>query len=94
MEKEQNPQAEHNKREEPFASDAKKLADKHLADPNHVITDEEMRNIRVGVTPSSPDEPTQQAIDEAEERVADRKAPDEDKPLPGSQKMTPWDVVE
>lgn len=93
MEKEQNPRAEHNSREKPFASDAKKLADKHLADPNHVITDEDLQKIRVGAT-APPDEPTRQAIDEAEDRIADRKTPDEDKTLPGSQKMTPWDVIE
>lgn len=34
-----------------FESDTKKLVRKHLADPNHVITEEEMRNIRVGLTP-------------------------------------------
>ncbi|MDQ3277457.1 MAG: hypothetical protein M3Q06_03970 [Bacteroidota bacterium] len=94
MEKEKNPQSENNHQDDAFVSDAKKLADKHMADPNHVITDEELQNIRVGVTPSLPDEPTQQAIAEAEDRTGDRKTPDEDKTLPGAQKMTPWDVVE
>lgn len=93
MKKEQNPRAEHQRPAEPFESDAKKLADRHLADPDHVITDEDMRNIRVGVTPP-PDEPTQEAIDQADEKIADRKTTDEDKTLPGSQKITPWDVVE
>ncbi|NTS39900.1 hypothetical protein HRG84_03205 [Flavisolibacter sp. BT320] len=93
MKKEQDPQTENQKPTENFASDAKKLADQHMADPNHVITEEDMRNIRVGVTPL-PDAPTQEAISEAEERVADRKSIDEEDALPGSQKISPWDVVE
>ena len=78
--------------EERFESDAKRLADRHLADPNHVITDEELRNIRVGVSGSA-DAPTQEAVEEADDRIADHKADGEDDTLPGAQKMTPWDVV-
>lgn len=73
-------------------SDANKLADKHLADPNHVITDEDMRNIKIGVTGEA-DEPTKQAIEEAEDRIADHKSDSEDDATPGSQKSTPWDVL-
>lgn len=76
-----------------FESDAQKLVNQHLADPNHVITDEDLKNIRVGMTPP-PDEPTQQAIADADDRIADRKADDEDDTVPGSQKATPWDVIE
>ncbi|HEV7332468.1 MAG TPA: hypothetical protein VGN63_15630 [Flavisolibacter sp.] len=93
MNKEQNPQAENNKPAEPFESDAKKLANQHMADPHHIITEEDMRNIRVGVTPP-PDGPTQEAINEADDRIADRKKPEDNKTLPGSQKITPWDVVD
>lgn len=93
MKKEQDPQNRDNGAAEPFASDAKKLADQHMADPNHVITEEDMRNIRVGIS-ATPDAPTQEAINEAEERVADRKIIGEEETLPGSQKISPWDVVE
>jgi hypothetical protein len=75
-----------------FQSDAEKLANKHLADPNHVITDEEMAKIRVGMTPP-PDEPTRQAIEDGEDRIADQKSDKEDDAIPGAQKITPWDVV-
>lgn len=73
-------------------SDAKKLADKHLADPNHVITDEEMASIRIG-TVSEADAPTRQAVRESEERIADQKSDSENDSVPGSQKSTPWDVL-
>lgn len=76
-----------------FQSDAEKLANKHLADPDHVITDEEFANVRVGMTPP-PDSPTKEAVNEAEDRAADHKSDKEDDTLPGAQKITPWDVVE
>lgn len=75
-----------------FESDAKKLADKHLADPNHVITDEDLQNVRVGMAPP-PDEPTQEAVENADEKIADRKIDSEDDVIPGGQKATPWDVI-
>lgn len=77
-------------------SDAKKIVDRHMADPNHVISEEEMRSIRVGVDALNPDETTEQAIEEAEadKKIADSKADSEEDTTPGSQKVTPWDVVE
>ena len=75
-----------------FQSDAQKPANKHLADPDHIITDEDFANVRVGMTPP-PDEPTRQAVEDAEEKIADRKSDSEDDTLPGAQKITPWDVV-
>lgn len=73
-------------------SDAKKLADRHMADPNHVITEEELKSIRVGVTGEA-DAPTEQAIADGGERIADKKADSEDDLAPGAEKMTPWDTV-
>lgn len=73
-------------------SDASKLAGKHLADPNHIITEEDMRKIKVGVTGEA-DAPTKQAVEEAEERIADHKADSEDDTIPGGEKMTPWDTI-
>jgi len=35
----------------PFESDTQKIVRRHLEDPNHVITDEDLKNIRVGMTP-------------------------------------------
>ena len=73
-------------------SDAEKLVHRHLTDPNHVITDEEMKNIRVGMS-SAPDQPTEEAIREAKDKIADHKSDSEDDTTPGGQKMTPWDVI-
>ena len=76
-----------------FQTDAEKLTNLHLADPDHVITDEEFAKIRVGVTPPDPDEPTQQAVAESEDRIADHKTDSDDDTIPGAQKSTPWDVI-
>ena len=32
-----------------FETDTQKLVRRHLEDPNHVITDEEIRNLKVGI---------------------------------------------
>lgn len=78
--------------DEAHRSDAKKLADRHMADPNHVITDEELQGIRVGVSGTA-DAPTKQAVRNSEDRIADVEANNEDETAPGAQKSTPWDVI-
>jgi len=77
---------------QPFETDAARLANRHMSDPNHVISDEDFKNIKVGVS-SPPDKPTQEAIKDGEDRVADHKADKEDDTTPGAQKITPWDVI-
>lgn len=87
-EKSKQPASYHREEE----SDAKKLADEHLADQDHVITDEDMRKIKVGVAGEA-DAPTKQAVEDAEDRIADHKADSEDDIVPGAEKMTPWDTI-
>ena len=41
---------------EKFETDAQKLVRRHLEDENHTITEEDIRNIKVGVDPLPPDE--------------------------------------
>lgn len=89
MEQQQNPE----QRQQRFESDTQKVVRRHLADPNHVITDEEIANVRVGMTPP-PDAPTRQAVSEADDRIADTKINSEEDTIPGAQKSTPWDVIE
>ncbi len=78
--------------EEQFESDTQKLVRRHLEDENHVITEEELRNVRVGMSPP-PDAPTMEAIHEREEKAADRKVADEDETAPGEQQATSWDIL-
>jgi hypothetical protein len=76
-----------------FESDTEKIIHRHLSDPNHVITEEEIASVRIGMTPP-PDAPTQQAVHEADDRIADKKSIDEDNTAPGAQKSTPWDMID
>ena len=73
-------------------SDAAKLARLHLEDEDHVITDEDMRNIKIGVV-SETDTTTEEAIEESDDKIADRKADNDDDEIPGGQKVTTWDVI-
>jgi hypothetical protein len=57
----------------PFESDTQRIVRRHLEDPNHVITDEDLKSIRVGMTPpvmdknsnldSEPDSRNELAVD-------------------------------
>lgn len=88
MNKQQNPAQQNNR----FESDTQKLVRQHMEDPNHQITEEEIASVRIGMTPPI-DAPTQQAVRDAEDRIADKKADSEEDTLPGTQKSTPWDVI-
>ncbi|MGN6399539.1 MAG: hypothetical protein ACTHMD_03735 [Flavisolibacter sp.] len=80
--------------EESFESDTQKIVRRHLENKDDVITDEDIRNVRIGMTPPL-DAPTEEAVREWEgnEKVADKKAIDEDETMPGEQEITPWDVI-
>jgi hypothetical protein len=89
MDKQQNP----SENKVPFESDTHKIVRRHLEDRNHVITDEEIASVRVGMSPP-PDAPTEQAIREAEDRISDHKSAGEEDNEPGAQKITPWDTID
>ena len=72
-----------------FKSDTAKIVDRHLNDQNHQISEEEIRNVRVGMTP-----PPAEDMPSGNQKVADRKKSDEeDKTTPGRQAITPWDTL-
>lgn len=88
-----------NNGEERFESDTQKLVRKHLEDKDHVITEEEIANIRVGMTPVQPDEATaarfdEEAIEKAEDHIVgnDDKLPEGDNPK--DNRATPWDAIQ
>jgi hypothetical protein len=79
--------------EEQFESDTQKIVRRHLENEDDVITEEDIRNVRVGMSPPL-DVPTEEAIRESEEKIADRKQIDENEILPGEEQITPWDVID
>lgn len=79
---------------EQFISDTQKIVRRHLENQHDVITEDDIRNVRVGMTPPM-DEATLEAIREREEdeKIADKKTTDEDETIPGNEKITPWDII-
>jgi len=86
------PVDDNNDQSEEFQSDTQRIIKRHLENKDDVITEEDIRNVRVGMTPPL-DESTEEALAEREEKVADRKSIDEEENS-GGQQLTPWDVVE
>jgi hypothetical protein len=80
--------------EESFESDTQKVIHRHLENEDDVITDEDIRNVRIGMTPPL-DAPTEEAVREREEdeKIADKKTINEDEIVPGEQGITSWDVI-
>lgn len=67
-------------------SDTQRIVHRHLENKDDIITDEDIKNVRVGVTPAIPDAATLARFEDAEDlqNEADKKG----KPL------TPWDLVD
>lgn len=89
-----------NGNDERFESDTQKIVRKHLEDKDHVITDEDIANVRVGMVPPQFDAATEarfegsDAREEAEERLLDSTdEPSEDENLEDEQ-ITPWDTID
>ena len=88
-----------NNNEERFESDTQKLVRRHMEDPDHHITDEEMANLRVGMNPPELDDATkarlkdEDAIDDVEKTMLNGRNIEEDKNTKGD-KVTPWDIIE
>lgn len=79
----------------PAETDSAEIVRRHLEDQNHQITDEDIRNVRVG---AKDDEPVTIGA-EAEARFAeddskeDAEDEDLDAPDPKDKPVTPWDVI-
>jgi hypothetical protein len=68
-----------------FESDTQKIIRRHLADENDQITDDDIRNVRVGLVP-----PTEERVEIEEENKETENSEDKE----GSDEpITPWDTV-
>ena len=74
---------------EHFESDTDRIIHRHLANENDVITEEDIRNIRIGVTPAEREK------EDFEQQVNDAaSAEDNLSQAPTENPTTPWDIVE
>jgi hypothetical protein len=68
-----------NKNENEIESDSQKIIHRHLNNKDDIITDEDIRNVRVGSTPAVPDEATLARFEEEKNE---------------NTQITPWDLTE
>ncbi|HEU0063904.1 MAG TPA: hypothetical protein VFQ58_02695 [Flavisolibacter sp.] len=81
-----NPQPEDNNQPEQHESDTQRIIHRHLQDKDDIITDEDIRNVRVGMTPPISDVPTLARFEEHESNNGTR--------IENGEQITPWDTVE
>jgi hypothetical protein len=77
-------QQENSEGQESFESDTQKIIHRHLQNKDDIITDDDIRNVRIGLTPPTPDTP-------ALARFAEEGENDEE---PKNNPVTPWDIVD
>ena len=100
---ERNENEESNGNGERFISDTQKIVRRHLENEDDIITDEDIRNVRVGMTPPAADAATEARFEDEEAReeiedeyVGDKQEEDRDKKdenLDNIQ-ITPWDTID
>lgn len=83
-----------NENEERFESDTQKIVRQHLQDRDHIITDEDIANVRVGMVPREFNATTEESRKEEEKKfIDDTNDLEEDKNLE-DEKITPWDIID
>ncbi|MDQ6609778.1 MAG: hypothetical protein M3Y85_08160 [Bacteroidota bacterium] len=80
-----SPENNHPANTERFESDTQKIVRRHLENKNDTITEDDIRNVRIGMTPP-PDELTENATEQLLDKNDDLKE-QSDNPV------TPWDTI-
>lgn len=82
---------------ERFESDSDKIIHRHLENEHDEITEEDIRNVRIGMTPpgstsvsNNPNEEIEKRVTEISEETTDSK----DAEKPSDEPITPWDTIE
>ncbi len=73
-----------------FESDTQKVVRQHLEDEDHEISEEDIKNVRIGMTPPM-DEPTRVGVEELQEKIDENN---QQHKTGGDKPVTPWDVVD
>lgn len=96
MEMQERPDEKKEQQDEKFLSDTQKVVKKHLEDPNHQISEEDIKNVRIGMTPpdtlSQSDDPNA-AIEERVSEITEDGDKNDDETPPSEDRITPWDVT-
>ena len=79
---------------EEFETDSQKIVRRHLENENDVITDEDIRSVRIGITSSQKENP-EQKLEELIDAIDSEKKTDEDSDVKvADDPITPWDTVQ
>lgn len=87
----QNPAANNGQSPDRFESDTERIIHRHLSNKDDVITDDDIRNVRIGVTP------TPQQIQDKQEQFENEvesaaQSTNEEEPDQTGEPTTPWDL--
>src|SRR5690349_1101939 len=84
-----------------FESDTQKIVRRHLENQSDVITDEDIRNVRVGMTPPSFDEATEVRFESEKDKdqaetdyLGSEEDDSNDDESTKGKKITPWDTLD
>jgi hypothetical protein len=98
---ENNDTPQQNESADRFESDTQKIVRMHMEDEDHVISEQDMQNIRVGMTPSNLDEATEarfgddDTVEDAEEEVLGEDVDDiKEEENSSDDSVTPWDTID
>ncbi len=83
-----------NESPERFESDSQKIVRRHLEDENHIITDEEIRGVRIGAEPVVPDNTEQKFEELVDDLEKENEDPDKKEVDPSDNPVTPWDTIQ
>jgi hypothetical protein len=88
-----DPSKESSENDERFVSDTQKIIHRHLSNEDDLITEEDIRNVRVGMVPPVEEQTTPASADrefDELEKELDEEKPDQ--PVKNDKPITPWDV--
>lgn len=92
-----DPENNINEGNKPLETDSAEIVRRHLEDENHEITDDDMRNVKIGTTDEEPvtiSEATEGVLDGDSEELNDEISNDvTGAPDPKDKAGTPWDVL-
>lgn len=79
---------------ERFESDTQKVVRRHLENEDDIITDEDIKNVRVGMTPPIEERITPENVDEKRDKALENNFENSDEEKPSENPVTPWDTIE
>ncbi len=84
---------EHPHKEEEFLSDTQKIIRRHLENKDDVITEEDIKNVRVGmIPPGSVSQDPNEDVENKVNEIVDGETKEDDAE-PNDDPITPWDTT-